>query len=86
MKTLTKIFAPAAIAAATVAVAAPAAAQDEDEVAEVIAGARIPVFTVGFEADIDELDRLAAIVEAASIDAREGDVEFKMVSLFNAGV
>jgi Ca-activated chloride channel family protein len=53
---------------------------------EVIAGARIPVFTVGFEADLDELGRLASLVEAASINAGEGDVEFKLVSLFNAGV
>ena len=53
---------------------------------EVIAGARIPVFTVGFEADLDELGRVASLVEAASINANEGDVEFKLVSLFNAGV
>jgi Ca-activated chloride channel family protein len=57
-----------------------------DKVDEAIAGARIPVFTVGFEADLDELGRLAALVEAASFNASEGDVEFKLVSLFNAGV
>jgi hypothetical protein len=44
------------------------------------------VFTVGFEADLDELGRLASLVEAASNNASEGDVEFKLVSLFNAGV
>jgi Ca-activated chloride channel family protein len=53
---------------------------------EVIAGARIPVITVGFEADLEELGRVASLVEAASINASEGDVEFKLVSLFNAGV
>jgi len=53
---------------------------------EVIAGARIPVFTVGFEADLEELGRVASLVEAANINASEGDVEFKLVSLFNAGV
>lgn len=57
-----------------------------DDVAEVIAGVRIPVFTVGFEADIDELGRLASLVEAANINASEGNVEFKLASLFNAGV
>jgi Ca-activated chloride channel family protein len=57
-----------------------------DDVAEVIAGVRIPVFTVGFEADIDELGRLASLVEAANINATEGNVEFKLASLFNAGV
>ena len=57
-----------------------------DEVDGVIAAAGIPVFTVGFEANLEELDRLASLVEAASIDASEGDVEFRMASLFNAGV
>jgi Ca-activated chloride channel family protein len=57
-----------------------------DDVAAVVAGVRIPVFTVGFEADIDELGRLASLVEAANIDASEGNVEFKLASLFNAGV
>ncbi len=57
-----------------------------DDVAAVVAGVRIPVFTVGFEADIDELGRLASLVEAANINASEGNVEFKLASLFNAGV
>jgi Ca-activated chloride channel family protein len=57
-----------------------------DDVAEVVAGVRIPVFTVGFEADIDELARLASLVEAANINASEGNVEFKLASLFNAEV
>jgi Ca-activated chloride channel family protein len=56
------------------------------DVDEVIAGLRIPVFTVGFEADLDELGKLASLVEAATINAGEGDVEFKLTSLFNAGV
>jgi Ca-activated chloride channel family protein len=57
-----------------------------DQVDEVIAGLRIPVFTVGFEANLEELGRLASLVEAATINANEGDVEFKLTSLFNAGV
>ena len=56
------------------------------DVDEVIAGLRIPVFTVGFEADLEELGKLASLVEAATINAGEGDVEFKLSSLFNAGV
>jgi Ca-activated chloride channel family protein len=51
---------------------------------EVIAGLRIPVYTVGFEADLEELGNLASLVEAASINASEGNVEFKISSLFNA--
>jgi Ca-activated chloride channel family protein len=52
---------------------------------EVIAGLRVPVYTVGFEADLNELAELSALVEAASINANEEDVEFKMAALFNAG-
>jgi Ca-activated chloride channel family protein len=50
-----------------------------------IAGLRIPIYTVGFEADLEELDRVSSLVEAASIDASEEDVEFKIAALFNAG-
>src|SRR6056297_3348584 len=56
-----------------------------DQVDDVIEGLRIPVYTVGFEADLDELDRVSSLVEAASIDASESDVEFKIAALFNAG-
>jgi Ca-activated chloride channel homolog len=57
-----------------------------DDVAQTIQGLRIPVYTVGFEANVDELARLSSLVEAASINANEEDVEFKMSALFNAGV
>ncbi len=56
------------------------------DVDETIAGLRIPVYTVGFEADITELAKLSTLVEAASINASEEDVEFKMSALFNAGI
>lgn len=56
-----------------------------DDTAAVIQGLRIPVHTVGFEANVDELARLSSLVESASINASEDDVEFKMASLFNAG-
>jgi Ca-activated chloride channel family protein len=56
-----------------------------DQVDDVIEGLNIPVYTVGFEADLEELGRLSSLVEAASIDASEEDVEFKIAALFNAG-
>jgi Ca-activated chloride channel family protein len=56
-----------------------------DDVARVIEGVSIPVYTVGFEADLEELARVSSLVEAASIDASESDVEFKIAALFNAG-
>ncbi len=59
---------------------------DFSDVDETIAGLRIPVFTVGFEANLEELGRLSSLVEAASINANEEDVEFKLTALFNAGI
>ncbi len=56
-----------------------------DQVDNVIQGLRIPIYTVGFEADLEELARVSSLVEAASIDASEEDVEFKIAALFNAG-
>jgi len=56
-----------------------------EDVNEVIEGLRIPIYTVGFEADLEELNRVSSLVEAASIDASEEDVEFKIAALFNAG-
>jgi len=55
------------------------------DVDEMIEGLRIPIYTVGFEADLEELSRVSSLVEAASIDASEQDVEFKIAALFNAG-
>lgn len=56
-----------------------------DDVDGMIEGLRIPVYTVGFEANLDELGRVSSLVEAASIDATEDNVEFKIAALFNAG-
>ena len=56
-----------------------------NDVQPVIGGLRIPVYTVGFEANLDELGRLSSLVEAATINASEEDVEFKISALFQAG-
>ncbi len=56
-----------------------------EDVDDVVEGLRIPIYTVGFEADLEELGRVSSLVEAASIDASEEDVEFKIAALFNAG-
>jgi Ca-activated chloride channel family protein len=55
------------------------------DVDRMIEGLRIPIYTVGFEADLDELSRVSSLVEAANINASEEDVEFKIAALFNAG-
>jgi Ca-activated chloride channel family protein len=50
----------------------------------VIEGLSIPVYTVGFEANIDELATLSSLVEAASLNAEEDDIAYKLGALFNA--
>jgi Ca-activated chloride channel family protein len=55
-----------------------------EDVAEVIAGMRIPIYTIGFEADIKELGRLSSLVEAASLNASEADLRYKIGALLNS--
>ncbi len=54
------------------------------EVARTIEGVRIPVYTIGYAERIDELKRLSSLVEAASMNATEGDVAYKIGNLLNA--
>jgi Ca-activated chloride channel family protein len=54
------------------------------EVDDIIQSINFPVYTVGFEADIAELGRLSALVEAATLNASEEDIEFRIGSMFNA--
>ena len=56
------------------------------DVERTIEGLAVPIYTVGFEANLDELSRLSSLVESASINASESDVEFQLSALFNAGV
>jgi Ca-activated chloride channel family protein len=55
-----------------------------DDVNRIIEGLGIPVHTIGFEADIDELTRLSNLVEAANINADVDDVVFRIASMFNS--
>lgn len=54
-----------------------------DDVSDVVRGLRVPIYTVGFEADLEELARLSGLVEAGSINADLGNVESKIAALFN---
>ena len=45
---------------------------------------RIPVYTIGYNADIEELEKLSDINEAKTINAETEDVIYKLQSLFNA--
>jgi Ca-activated chloride channel family protein len=55
-----------------------------DNMRAVIEGLGIPVYTVGYEANIEELKRLSALVEAASLTADKDDIAYKLSALFNA--
>ncbi len=54
------------------------------DIAAVARGLGIPINTIGYEADIGELTRLARLVEAAAMNAGEGDVVYKIANLLNA--
>ena len=45
---------------------------------------KIPVYTIGYNADVKALQNLSSINEAASINADSDDVVYKLGSLFNA--
>jgi Ca-activated chloride channel family protein len=45
---------------------------------------KIPVYTIGYNADIKALQSLSNINEAASINADSEDVVYKLSNLFNA--
>jgi len=47
---------------------------------------KIPIYTIGYNANIQELQTLSSINEAASINADSEDVIYKLASLFNAVV
>ena len=50
----------------------------------ITSGLRIPVYTIGYNADIDELQRLSNINEATTMNADSDNVIYRIESLFNA--
>ena len=59
---------------------------DFEPMQEVIGGLRIPVYTIGYNANIDALKKISGINEAASIDASTDDVTYQLKNLFNANM
>jgi len=51
-----------------------------------IGGLQIPVYTIGYEADINALQAVSSINEAASINADSEDVVYTIQNLFNAEI
>lgn len=49
-----------------------------------LAGLKIPIYTIGYESNLAVLKEVSSIVEAASINANEGEISYKIGSLLNA--
>ena len=51
---------------------------------DVLAGLRIPIYTISYGGDVSELSRVASFNEAASLRADSSDIVFQIGSLLNA--
>ncbi|MBO5162924.1 MAG: VWA domain-containing protein [Ruminococcus sp.] len=56
------------------------------DISRIIQALEIPIYTIGYNADLDELGKLSAINEAASVNADSDDVVYALKNLFNAQV
>ncbi|MBR5513656.1 MAG: substrate-binding domain-containing protein [Ruminococcus sp.] len=56
------------------------------DVSGIIQALEIPIYTIGYNANLDELSKLSAINEAASVNADSDDVVYALKNLFNAQV
>ena len=59
---------------------------DLSDIREPLDALNIPVYTIGYNADIVALPQISAINEAASINADTDDVVYKIKNLFNANL
>jgi Ca-activated chloride channel family protein len=57
---------------------------DFNQVSKIAAGFNIPIYTIGYNADLEELQKISSINEAASINADSDDVVYTLKNLFNA--
>lgn len=57
---------------------------DLSDIKPVVEGLKVPCYTIGYNANLDELKKLSEINEAASINADSEDVIYSLKSLFNA--
>lgn len=55
-----------------------------DEIKDIVQAFEIPIYTIGYNADIAALQSISSINEAASINADTDDVIYKLGNLFNA--
>ena len=55
-----------------------------NDIKEIVQAFEIPIYTIGYNADITALQSISSINEAASINADTDDVVYKLSNLFNA--
>lgn len=57
-----------------------------NDIRDVLSGLKVPVYTIGYNADLSALQSISSINEAASIDASTDDVIYQLKTLFNANM
>lgn len=57
-----------------------------EEATNVIKNLNIPIYTIGYNADIEALNEISSINEAASINADSDDVIYQLKNLFNSNL
>jgi len=55
-----------------------------EDIEEITRGIRIPIYTIGYNADIDVLEEISNINEATTMNADSDNVIYKLESLFNS--
>ena len=59
---------------------------DMRDIRGAVAGSQIPIYTIGYNADLDELKAISEVNEAATINADTDDVIYQLKNLFNANL
>ena len=57
-----------------------------NDIRDVLSGLKIPIYTIGYNADLEALESISSVNEAASIDASTDDVVYQLKTLFNANM
>lgn len=57
-----------------------------NDIRDALVSLKMPVYTIGYNANIDALKEISGINEAASIDASTDDVAYQLKTLFNANM
>jgi Ca-activated chloride channel family protein len=55
-----------------------------NDVSDVLTDLKIPIYTIGYNADISVLETVAKLNEAAAINADTEDVVYQLENFFNA--